>query len=399
MKWLPGLLAIMIMVNSAHALQDYPKPFTSSVGSWSNIEISKNGRYIANVTGSVIFDQKENNTINPDVSIGNFMTTHGFSLSEDGNYIAFTPQNASKDIDTESDQDSQFIDVYLRDIKNQETILVSAPNDPELTANGRSLNPQVSRNGQFVVFMSEANNLTDDKNVPSGNATKANLYIYDRNNDKVSHLASDYKGYKSTSSGSFPNISEEGRFVLYDSTSSNTPSTLIDRSTGKSTNIESKTGVTATVTHSELSSDGRYALIQHHYHTANQARLQLFDRKTGKNEIVSVPTDDKNKQIKVPTTPLRTTQFDLSGNGRYIAFSSSSNGISEDSDNNLKDVFVYDRNEHEVKRINVNKNNERLNPSNVSVSISEDGHYVTFNNYVVKNPLFDAGYCESFQSF
>lgn len=71
---------------------------------------------------------------------------------------------------------------------------------------------------------------------------------------------------------------------------------------------------------------------------------------------------------------------DISANGRFVVFSTSSNLVVEDT-NATGDVYVHDRLSHEIKRVSVRTNGTQAtnkNSSSFSPRISDDGRIVTF---------------------
>ena len=72
------------------------------------------------------------------------------SISADGRFVAFDSA-----ADNLSDEDDEFVDVFVRDLHAQTTTLVS------VGADGNSNDPSISAGGRFVAFRSDAANLSD----------------------------------------------------------------------------------------------------------------------------------------------------------------------------------------------------------------------------------------------
>ncbi len=71
----------------------------------------------------------------------------------------------------------------------------------------------------------------------------------------------------------------------------------------------------------------------------------------------------------------------MSGDGRYVAFDSSSSNLVANDTNNAHDVFVHDRQTETTTRISIASDGTQGNNNSSSPSISADGRYVTFVSY------------------
>lgn len=92
------------------------------------------------------------------------------AVSLDGGFVVY--QSAASNL--VSDDNNNFVDIFLFDRTTQETSRISRPT-PLLEANGPSIEPAVSHNACFVVFASEASNL----NVADANGV-SDIYLYVR---------------------------------------------------------------------------------------------------------------------------------------------------------------------------------------------------------------------------
>jgi len=117
--------------------------------------------------------------------------------------------------------------LYWRDMVTGATGLVSGEADDGVAGNGR-IQPadagtdenDMSRNGRYVVFRSFACTLDADDTCGSGN--KGDVFLYDRTTDdlaRVSETVDDGDGGNGASNK--PHVSQCGRFVVFESTSTN----------------------------------------------------------------------------------------------------------------------------------------------------------------------------------
>jgi hypothetical protein len=74
-------------------------------------------------------------------------------------------------------------------------------------------------------------------------------------------------------------------------------------------------------------------------------------------------------------------EVSISGNGRYIAYSSDANNLITGDTNGARDVFLYDRNTGSTTRVSVSTGGVQGNARSDQPSVSYDGHYVAFRSY------------------
>lgn len=70
----------------------------------------------------------------------------------------------------------------------------------------------------------------------------------------------------------------------------------------------------------------------------------------------------------------------LSDDGRFIAFSSLASNLISDDTNNKRDIFVYDLQTQEIKRVSIASDGTESNGHSEYPSISPDGRYVAFES-------------------
>jgi Tol biopolymer transport system component len=125
-------------------------------------------------------------------------------ISPDGRWIAF--QSGANDL--VSEDTSGAVNIFLHDLVGHTTRLVSIASSGTAGGNGNSSNPIISRNGSWVVFESEATNLStlsDTNNEPD-------LFAFNRHTGEVTLITANYQGTAAASgnSGFFqPVLSEQ----------------------------------------------------------------------------------------------------------------------------------------------------------------------------------------------
>lgn len=68
----------------------------------------------------------------------------------------------------------------------------------------------------------------------------------------------------------------------------------------------------------------------------------------------------------------------ISGNGRFVAFSSWASDLIEGDSNDAQDIFVHDRQTGKTERVSIRSDGSESNRESYVSSISEDGRYVAF---------------------
>jgi hypothetical protein len=215
------------------------------------------------------------------------------------------------------------------------TPALAAPNTvrPSISSNGTQANGSstfsaVSDNGRYVAFDSTATNLIGlDTNATS------DIFVRDRRTDKTRRVSVRSNGTQGNGSSQIPDISSSGRFVTFLSNASN----LVPGDT-----------------------NGTYDIFVH-------------DRKTDKTKRVSTLSNgaEANAASLYPK---------ISADGRFVAFESSATNLVPGDVNGTSDIFVKDRKTGKTRRVNLRSNGTQANSSSNFADISPNGRYVTFTS-------------------
>ena len=108
--------------------------------------------------------------------------------------------------------------------------------------------------------------------------------------------------------------------------------------------------------------------------TNSRRDVFVHDRQTGQTTRVSVDSygTQGNDGSGDPS---------ISGDGRYVAFSSGASNLVTGDDNGEYDIFVHDRQTGQTTRVSVDSNGTEGNGASEYLSISADGRYVAFSSY------------------
>ncbi len=181
------------------------------------------------------------------------------SISSNGKIVAFQSYDSLTPNDTNPNPD-----VYVRNVASNTTTLVSVKTGGA-AANGANDAPHISGNGRFVVFTSTATNLDG---IADTNGA-ADVFVRDLVAGTTQRASLSSTGGLAHGAASRPRISNNGRFVSYESTAADAvagdtngvPDTFVyDRTTGQTTRMstdQSGTQLAQGGTHPLVSGDGR----------------------------------------------------------------------------------------------------------------------------------------------
>ncbi len=220
-------------------------------------------------------------------------------------------------------------DVFVRDVANSATERVSV-GAGGVEANGASYDPAISADGRFVAFASDASNLV-------AGAAGTQVYVRDRTNGTTSLVSTSTLGGGGNGGARRPAISADGRFVAFTSTANDL-----------------------------VAGD-----------TNNKADVFVRNMQTGVMVRASVSNGGVQASGDSPFTP------GISGDGRYVVFTSIASDLVLGDTNANWDVFVFDRVTVTTVRASVGPGGVGGNgPSGwmARPSITDDGRYVAFSS-------------------
>jgi hypothetical protein len=205
-----------------------------------------------------------------------------------------------------------------------------------------------------------------------------------------------------------PSISEDGRYVAFDSEASNLvlgDGNLFVRDLAAGTTTVVTPGAASATSLHEISADGRYVAFESSSRltpddTGDDTDVYVWDRQTGATTRASVGFGGRegNANAEVPDTY---GSIAISRNGRYVAFESSSTDLVPGDTNGLADIFVRDRTASTTTRVPFESTGEPATEPDRSTPIglthpvlSLDGQHVGFASarvYPGPNPVLRLG--------
>ncbi|MEN6521487.1 MAG: hypothetical protein ABFD46_10120 [Armatimonadota bacterium] len=257
--------------------------------------------------------------------------------------------------------------------------------------NSFSRRAQISGDGRFIVYESEASNL-----VPNDTNGRRDVFIYDRSTRTVELVSVSSEGAQSNEACLSPSISADGRYVVFMSWASNLVPNFekhyyqvyirdLQKKTTELVSIspsgEPANGESGSAT---ISADGKFIAYRSYAKnlvvddTNEKSDIFVYDRITRKTERVSVSTQGKQGNGDCRDS-FRLVPV-ISADGRFVAFSSESSNLVPHDTNHHKDVFVRDRVSQTTERVSVSSQQKQANSDCEGVSVSADGRFVVFNS-------------------
>ena len=315
------------------------------------------------------------------------------SVSNDGRYVVFESIWAYDD-EFFPGIDNYNTDIFIRDFVENTISLVSVGNG-SVVANGNSQNADISGGGRYVVFESNADNLVPE-NVLEDSGGYNDIFFKDLKTNTTQRISLAYNGYQANDSSYDPQISNNGRYVVFESDADNlVPDDTIgnrdifirDLFEGTIERVSLTADNTETYSNSynpSVSADGRYVVFEsdgsdfvagdsNSYYTTDIFVRDLVEDTTKR---VSVAIDGFSGNSS-------SDDASISTNGRYVVFESNADNLVPDDTNNRTDIFVRDLIEGTTRRVSVAGDgfDTEANDNSYNASISANGRYVFFESF------------------
>jgi len=307
------------------------------------------------------------------------------ALSDDGQLIAF--QSAASNLVT-ADL-NQRRDIFLRDFGASTTELISQATDGS-PSNGDSMNAGISGDGRYVVFASQA----DGFSANDINGTW-DVFVRDRQAGTTKRISQSSAGIVGNDYSWTPDISQDGRFVAFESFSSNLVKGdlndladifVVEIATGAIERVSlASFGFEATGRSSfpSISGDGRYVAF-----ASDAPNLVANDTNGRRDVFVYDRLSDTVERVSESSAGQQgnnhSSRPSISADGRFVAFESVASDLVGGDSNFKSDVFVHDRNSGQTRRVSVNSAGDQVDDYNVFPVISAEGRHIAF-----QGPSFD----------
>ncbi|MFG0331568.1 MAG: TolB family protein [Phycisphaerales bacterium] len=303
------------------------------------------------------------------------------AISGNGRFVVF--QSNASDL-VPNDRNGTW-DIFVRDLDSGVTERVSLTSTGG-EANDRSDSPDISPNGRFVVFHSRAALVPEDTN------GAYDIYRLDRQSGSLVRVSVDSNGLQANGGSIWPEVSDDGRFVVFQSDATNlvTPDTngwgdvfVKDLQSGTIIRCNQSTaGVQSNgeTTWPSISGDGSIITFCTRGGTLvpgdtnNNWDAFAHDRVTRETVRINVQPNGSqaDSYVRSPTA--------LTTDGRLVAFASLSTNLVPDDTNGYQDIFVRDLVSETTIRINFGYERDEADDDSFVPSIADDGRFVTFTS-------------------
>ncbi len=313
---------------------------------------------------------------------GNFHSQYP-SVSATGRFVAF--DSASNNLVA---GDMNFRpDVFVRDRLLGQTSRMSI-SSTGVEGNGNGERPSISADGRHVAFMGSSTNL-----VPGDSNNAFDIFVRDRESTQTTRVSVSSAGVEANFDSRSPSISADGNVVVFESGASNLVAGdtnglqdifVHDRLSGQTTRVsvssagEQGNGASGgdAISTPTLSGDGRFVAFQSrasNFVPGDTTGSDIFvhDRLSGTTTKVSVSSSGAaaNSDAVMPS---------ISGDGRFVAFSSPAATLVAGDTNGVQDIFVHDQHTRETTRVSVSSARTQANNFSALAAISANGRFVTF---------------------
>jgi Tol biopolymer transport system component len=314
----------------------------------------------------------------------------GGNTGEEGRYVTFVSSAVGF-----AGATGKHRQIFWRDRNTGVTKLISAGTGGE-EGNGDSYAPAISGDGKAVAFESYSTNLiVNDKN------GLRDIFVWHSNTNKMERVSIGEGGKEANGESYEPSVSGDGDLIAFTSTASNISETgkgisnnnvflrdmKLERSMMISVDPVAKKGGGGS--RPSISYDG--TRIAFYSNTATLVAddnngiwdIFLWDKSNAKLKRVSLTADGKERS-QGNESANRIVSPAISGNGRYIAFTTTAPNMVPGDINSYQDVFVYDIN---TSNTVIASNGANGIPGNADspieqgekIAISFDGKWVAFS--------------------
>jgi hypothetical protein len=256
------------------------------------------------------------------------------AISDDGRYVVFETNATNL---SSGDKNGYLRDVFLWDQQTGQLTLVSKSAAGQ-TANGESYEPVISGDGNTIAFTSHASDIV--KLEPVFNTP--NIYVYDVRSGQSEFITKDYETGKA-GSGYSPSISEDGSKIAF-----------------------------CAYTNKLVKND-----------INNLWDIFLWQRGMPELKRISM-TAAGGERNQGDESSSRVVWPSISGDGNNIVFATTSSNIVSGDNNGLQDIFLYNIPSSSIKKVSMaNGSAENDGDSPIGqgerIGISYDGTWITYN--------------------
>jgi hypothetical protein len=313
----------------------------------------------------------------------------GGGIGEEGRYVVFVSSA------TFAGSTGKHRQIFWRDRNTGTTKLVSSSPSGE-EGNADSYYPAISGDGKTVAFESNSSNLVEnDKN------GFRDVFVWQASTGKIQTVSVGKNGAAADAESYEASVSGDGNLIAFTSAASNISGVekgvsnnnvfIRDVSQGTTTmiSIDPKAKKGGGGSKPSISNDGSRVTFYSHSETLvttdNNGLWDIFlwEKNTPKLKRISLTNDHKERN-QGSESANRIVAPAISGNGQFIAYTTTASNMVIGDNNNLQDVFVYNINTDSTVIASVNSAGKPGNADSPieqgeKIAISFDGKWVAFS--------------------
>ena len=245
------------------------------------------------------------------------------AISGDGRWISFQ-STAGNLVNGDTNGAS---DIFLHDLQTSITTRISVSGSGQ-QGNAASYDPAISYDGRYIAFWSLASNLsTADTN------SRSDVFVHDRVSGATFRVSVAGNGQQANDSSSYPSISDDGRYIAFESYASNLVANDLD---------------------------GYKDIFVHDWVGLATERVSLNNGgQSGSGDSFGAA---------------------ISRNSAFVAFTSLAANLVPGDANNHADVFLYNRDTNQIQRVSIGDGENEANGSSGQASLAGGGDHVVFRS-------------------
>ena len=305
------------------------------------------------------------------------------AVSGDGRYVAFV-SFASNLVAGDT---NGLLDLFLRDRQAGTTKRISVSSQGAQQTTGIVGDPDISSDGRYVVFSSDATELA-----PGGVVGQTDIYVRDTVANTTRRVSVGLGGADADGGSASPRITPDGKYVVFSSAADNLVAGdtngfldifVVTLATGAAARASLGVGGQANGPSFEpvMSANGRYVAFE-------SAASNLVAGDIGSQtdvfvrDLVSAATRRVSEVAGVGGNEI-SAQPAISADGRFVAYGSSATNLVPGDTNDSSDVFLWDRTNGSTKRVSVGPQGVQGGEGSGlfnGVGISYSGRYISFTS-------------------
>ena len=367
--------------SSTHASVSADGRYVAFDGNWSNFGNTGNGVIVKDMlTGT--FSDEHRSAAGEEGRSGAGSTV----ISADGNVVAFI--SASSNL-VPGNSSGALYDIYVSDPHGSAIARTSTGTGGTLAADGRALNPDLSGTGRYLVFESDTSNYA-----AGGSTAQTDVFLKDLETGTLTRVSTSLTGTDGDGESINAQVSADGDYVVFQSdatdltggdTNGRTDIFLWTAATGELLNLTQGLAPVSNPNNGNYSPDVAFngndsAIVVFETarnlvaaDTSNGTDVYALNFKTGELQLVS---------SRANGTGVSNSSGDahVSDDGRWVVFTSFSDELVAGDTNGVPDIFVKDLWTGQIARVSVAADGTQGNLASSHAQISSGGDWIVFES-------------------